>query len=448
MTPSTGAYLRGMVLLLTLAYTVAFIDRQLLNLLVDPIKSDIVASDTAISLLQGFAFMAAFILFGPLFGRLADSGNRRDIMVGGVAAWSACTVACGFADGFWGLFLARAGVGAAEACLVPAAWSILSDSFSKERLPRAMSLFLMGPYLGGGLALIFGGLVLGSVAEIREALPILASFSPWQLTFIVVGAPGLLLALAIGLWIREPQRRALLADENVSHEAPRFTIAEVAQFLWRGRGFFLRFYAGMAMLVMVLYALPAWVPSYLTRSFDADRATLGLHYGAVVLVMGTVGVLFGPVLGRWLARWYPLDSPVRTALLAALCLLPVSAALPFAPTYVAVLACAGLATFFFSLPQAMFASALQLATPNRMRGVVSSLWVFVASVMGLGLAPTLVAVFTDRIFEDPARVGASLGIVCGGAAAVGSWLIWRALPHYRAALADPERLLATASDRA
>ncbi|MEZ5459425.1 MAG: MFS transporter [Steroidobacteraceae bacterium] len=434
MTTFTPGQLRSMLLLLTLAYTVAFIDRQLLNLLVDPIKLDIIASDTEISLLQGFAFMGAYILFGPLFGRLADAGNRRNIMVWGVAAWSACTVACGLSDGFWGLFIARAGVGAAEACLVPAAWSILSDSYSRQELPRAMSVFLMGPYLGGGLALIFGGLVLGSVAGIRDALPLLAGFTPWQLTFIVVGAPGLLLAAAIGIWVREPPRRQLAEQGSTDGDAAQFTVREVAQFLWQRRAFYLRFYLGMAMLVMVLYALPAWVPSYLTRSFNADRATLGLQYGALVLIAGSVGVLSGPAVGRWLAKRHPLDSPVRTALIAALCLLPVSAALPFAPSYATVLACAGLATFCFSLPQAMFASALQLATPNRMRGVVSSLWVFIASVAGLGVAPTLVALITDHVFRDPARVGASLGIVCGGAAAVASWLIWRALPHYRAAL--------------
>lgn len=439
MTTDSARYLRSMLLLLTLAYTVAFIDRQLLNLLVDPIKRDIIASDTAISLLQGFAFMGAFILFAPIFGRLADSGNRRNIMVAGVAAWSACTVACGFTDSFWGLFIARAGVGAAEACLVPAAWSILSDSYTKQELPRAMSVFLMGPYLGGGLALIFGGLVLGSVEGIREALPILAGFSPWQLTFIVVGAPGLLLAAAIGLWVREPTRRRAIEESAPVADAPQFTLREVAQFLWERRAFYMRFYAGMAMLVMVLYALPAWVPSYLTRSFNADRATLGLQYGALVLVMGSVGVLSGPALGRWLAKRHPLDSPVRTAMISALCLLPVSIALPFAPSYATVLACAGLATFFFSLPQALFASALQLATPNRMRGVVSSLWVFIASVTGLGMAPTLVALITDHVFKDPARVGASLGIVCGGAALAASWLIWRSLPHYRAALSTQER---------
>jgi MFS transporter, Spinster family, sphingosine-1-phosphate transporter len=441
----TSGYLRRMVLLLTLAYTVAFIDRQLLNLLVDPIKLDIIASDTAISLLQGFAFMGAFILFGPFFGRLADSGNRRNIIVGGVAAWSAFTVACGFADSFWSLFLARAAVGAAEACLVPAAWSLLSDSFSKDRLPRAMSFFLMGPYLGGGLALIFGGVVLGSAEDIRAALPVLASFEPWQLTFVLVGAPGLLLALVIGVWIREPVRRALAADQGASGPARVFTVSEVARFVWNGRAFFVRFYAGMALLVMVLYALPAWVPSYLTRNFAADRATLGLHYGTVVLVMGTVGVLCGPAFARWLARRHPSDSPVRTAMISALCLLPVAVALPLAPSYASVLACAGLATFFFSLPQALFASALQLATPNRMRGVISSLWVFIASVMGLGAAPTLVALITDHVFKDPTRVGASLGIVCGGAALGASYLIWRALPHYRAAVADPERFAATAA---
>jgi MFS family permease len=261
------------VSLLTTAYAVAFIDRQVLNLLVDPIKRELALGDVEVSLLQGLAFMGAYIAFGPLF--------------------------------------ARAGVGAAEACLIAAAWSLLSDYFSRERLPQAMSVFVMGPYIGGGLALIFGGVVIGSVDAIGGAIPLLADLSAWRLTFVCVGIPGLLLALA---------------------------------------------------------------------------------------------------------------------------LIPFCIALPFAPSYGSALALAAGATFCYSFPQSMAASALQFAAPNRMRGVVSSVYVLLASVMGLGIAPTVVATITEFAFDDPARVGESLAIVATGAGALAAWLMFGSLSHYRQAV--------------
>ena len=206
-TVKDGAYAWYVVGMLTLAYAVGFIDRQILNLLVEPIKLDMTLTDTQISLLQGFAFTVAYVMMGPFFGRWIDIGNRRNILLVGVALWSLFTVLCGLSREYWQLFGARMGVGGAEACLLPAAWSILSDYFSKKKLPRAMSVLLMGPYLGGGLALIFGGLVLGAVAATgTTSLPLFGTLEPWQIAFIAVGVPGFAVALLM-LTIREPARR-------------------------------------------------------------------------------------------------------------------------------------------------------------------------------------------------------------------------------------------------
>jgi MFS family permease len=419
---------------LTLAYTLAFIDRQLLNLLVDPIKQDLLLSDTRISLLQGLAFMATYIAFGPLFGRWADMGNRRNILVFGVTLWSTFTLLCGMASSFWGLFLARAGVGAAEACLAPAAWSLLSDYFSRERLPRAMSLFLVAPYLGGGLALITGGAVIGTLAGLDGLPAWLAAFTPWQLTFIVVGMPGILLGLSMFV-IREPAR-SKAGGAGVDDRA--YTLREVLAFLVARRDFYARFYVGVSLLVIILYALPAWMPAFLMRHHGADAATVGYHYGILVVVMGSVGVLSGPFFGRWLMSRGHGDAQVRAAAIACLGVIPFCAALPLVPSYQWALVMAAGATFFYSLPQAMCASALQMVTPNRMRGVAVSLYVFAISVFGLGLAPTAVALVTDLGFRDTARVGESLAIVCVLCAATGAWLLFTALPRYREALVREE----------
>jgi MFS family permease len=152
----------------------------------------------------------------------------------------------------------------------------------------------------------------------------------------------------------------------------------------------------MALIVIVLYALPAWIPAFLMRAHGANPTTVGLQYGVLVLIMGSVGVLSGPVVDRWLARRGHVDSPIRTAAIASIALTIFTAALPLMPGFYGALVAAAGGTFFYSLPQAMSAAALQLATPNRMRGIVASLYLFVLSVIGLGAAPTVVALVTDR----------------------------------------------------
>ncbi len=426
----SGNYAWYVLFLLTFAYTVAFIDRQVLNLLVEDIKRDLLLTDTQLSLLQGIAFMGSYIVFSPLFGRWADVANRRNILVAGIATWSVFSAACGLAENYWQLFLARVAVGAAEASLAPAAWSLIADYFNRERLPRAMSIYLMGPYIGGGLAMIAGGMVIGSMGGLRETLPMLAGLEPWQLTFVIIGLPGVILALVL-LTIREPMR----GTHNAAGTHDRkFSIREVMAFLWQGRAFYVRFYLGMALIVIVLYALPAWIPAFLMRAHGANPTTVGLQYGVLVLIMGSAGVLSGPFVDRWLARRGHIDSSIRTAAIASIALTVFTAALPLMPGFYGALVAAAGGTFFYSLPQAMSAAALQLATPNRMRGIVASLYLFVLSVIGLGAAPTVVALVTDRVFGDASKVGVSLAVVCATSAAGAALLLFSSLPHYRRAL--------------
>lgn len=438
-TVKDGAYAWYVVGMLTLAYAVGFIDRQILNLLVEPIKLDMTLTDTQISLLQGFAFTVAYVMMGPFFGRWIDIGNRRNILLVGVALWSLFTVLCGLSREYWQLFGARMGVGGAEACLLPAAWSILSDYFSKKKLPRAMSVLLMGPYLGGGLALIFGGLVLGAVAATgTTSLPLFGTLEPWQIAFIAVGVPGFAVALLM-LTIREPARAgAAGASPSAEADTRTFTLREVAAFLWGKRAFYGAFYGGMSLHVIVLYALPAWVPAFLVRRFDATPAAVGIEYGTLVLVVGSLGVLAGPYVGRFIERRGYADAPFRTPALSALGVVPFAVALPFCDSYWTAMAVIAGATFFYSLPMAMAASALQIVTPNRMRGLISSFYVFTVSVVGLGLAPTVIAAMTDFVFGDPSMVGWSLAVVCAGAGLAASILMFRGLNAFRTAAAELE----------
>lgn len=397
--------------LMALAYAVAFVDRQVLNLLVDPIKRDLLLSDTSISLLQGLAFVAAYVAMGPVFGRYADRGSRRNLLIIGVTLWCLFTVACGFAQDFWTLFIARAGVGAAEACLLPAGWSLLADYFSRDKLPRAMSIFLLGPFVGGGFALIFGGLIVQGVSGMQFS-GLLAGLEPWQLTFVFVGAPGFVLAVLL-LLVREPPRHGTCGAASSAQGDHAFTTRDVLQFLWQERAFYGRFFGGMALLVVTLYALPAWTPAYLMRAHGANPREVGLEYGTATLLAGSFGVLLGPWIARRLARRWPQQAELRTALIAGLCAAPACLYLPFATSYWSALIASTIGSLCLNFALPMAASALQASTPNRMRGLVTSAYAFVLTSVGMGLAPSVIALVTDQVLQDPLRVGVSLGWVCG-----------------------------------
>jgi MFS family permease len=428
--------------LMALTYAVAFIDRQVLNLLVDPIKRDLLLSDTSISLLQGLAFVAAYVAMGPVFGRYADRGSRRNLLIIGVTLWCLFTVACGFAQDFWTLFIARAGVGAAEACLLPAGWSMLADYFSRERLPRAMSIFLLGPFVGGGFALIFGGLIVQGVAGMQFGGP-LAGLEPWQLTFVFVGAPGLVLAVLL-LLVREPPRHGAGAavatgaapapDPGGANADRAFTTREVVDFLWQERAFYGRFFGGMALLVVMLYALPAWTPAFLMRAHGGNPRDVGLEYGTATLLAGSLGILMGPWIARRLARRWPQQSELRTTLIAGLCAAPACLYLPFAPSYWSALIASTIGSLCLNFALPMAASALQASTPNRMRGLVTSAYAFVLTSVGMGIAPSVIAIVTDRVLQDPMRVGVSLGWVCGISALLALPLLMGAARLYGARL--------------
>ncbi len=416
-----------LIFVLTLAYTVSFIDRQVLNLLIGPLKAEFGLSDTRLSLLQGVAFTCAYILFSPIFGRLADVGNRRSILMFGIAIWSIGTSFCGLARSYWQLFAARFGVGGSEACLTPAAWSIIADSFPQRMIPRAFSIFMMGPYLGGGLALIFGGLLLeGAQHWDMTGLPLLGTLKPWQLVFLVAGLPGVAIALLM-LFVKEPPRRIT----GVAGDQDQMSMADVWRVFVERRGFYGNFYAGMSALVITLYAFPAWMPAMLMRRFGATAGEVGVEYGIAVLVTGSLGVFSGPWIARLLENRGRRDALMLVPFGAALVLIGLSVALGLSTSYAMALGIAATASFAYSIPQALASSALQLVTPNRMRGVASAAYVFCVSVTGLGAAPTIVALLTDNVFHDERRVGESLAVTCCAAALLSAFFLMRAIRAYR-----------------
>jgi MFS family permease len=405
---------------LMLCNTLSFIDRQILGLLVTPIKLDLGVSDTRIGLLQGLAFGIFYTVLGMPMGRIVDRGNRRNLVVAGITLWSFMTAACAGARGFWTLFLARMGVGVGEATLSPSAFSLLSDYFPKERLGRALSIFSMGVFFGSGLALIAGGLVIGAVGS-------------WRLTFLIVGFPGLLAGL-LALTIREPERKHLLTGKGSN-----LTFGEVfeqVKLRWQSvAGICLAF----AFQAMCNYAQQAWLPTYFVRVHGWQTRQAGLTLGIISLTTGLLGAYTGGALcDRWQGH-RKTDAPLRVAVLATICA-GVFFTLAIAVTTLNLqLALFVPAFFFLAMPIGSGYASLQLILPNQVRGQVGALQVFTLNLIGLILGPFLPGFFNDYLFKDPLMVGWSLALTVGLASLLSALLFRATWRPYREHYAQMHR---------
>jgi MFS family permease len=393
---------------LMLCNTLSFIDRQILGLLVTPIKLELGISDTRIGLLQGLAFGLFYTLLGLPMGRLVDSGNRRNLVSAGIFLWSLMTAACSMAYGFWALFAARMGVGVGEATLSPSAFSLLSDYFPKERLGTALSIFSMGVFFGSGLALIVGGLVIGAVGS-------------WRLTFLIVGLPGLL-----AFTIKEPARKNLLGGK-----ASKLSLGEVIEQVklrWQSvAGICLAF----GLQATCNYAQQAWLPTYFARVHGWQPKQAGLTLGMITLVTGVLGAYLGGVLcDRW-QRHGRTDAPLRVGVLATTCAGTFFGLAMATSSLTLQLVLLVPAFFFLTMPIGSSYASLQLILPNPLRGQVGALQVFMLSLFGLILGPFLPGFFNDYLFRNPLMVGWSLALTVGLASLLSALLFYVTCRPYR-----------------
>ena len=406
--PASTAYAWYVVLVLMLCQTVSFIDRMIMGLLVGPIRTSFDISDTQYSLLAGLAFAIFYSVMGLPLARIADQSNRRNLIAIAIAFWSLMTALCGLAKGFWALFAARVGVGVGEAALSPAAYSIISDYFSKASLARALSVFTIGVTIGSGLAYIIGGQVVALAMSIGTVdVPFVGPSEGWQLTFFLVGLPGIAVALIV-MTIREPQRKGGLKAADGG--AAKVSIGEVVAFFASRRVAVGTHVMGLAIFIMVVFSVNIWGPEYLIRTWGFERADAGLSFGIVMMVAGTAGLLIG---GTAADRWYGagrIDAYSRVILFSMAGMLPFVAALAFAPNAAVGLTCLGVAVFFSAFQGGLGGGLMQLMVPNQMRGQAVALYFLIANLLGMGLGPTVVASITDYVFRSDAALNQSIAL--------------------------------------
>jgi MFS family permease len=427
----SAAYGWYVTLVLLLGFTFSFVDRQVLNLLIEPIRKDLGITDTEISFLQGFAFAITYVVASIPIGRMVDRFNRVRIMIWGVLVWSATTIACGLSRNYTQLLVARMGVGAGEAALSPAAWSVLADYFHPDRLSRPISVYLMGPYIGAGIAMIAGAEVLDFTREVSAIqVPLLGELAPWQFTFIAVGLPGVLIAALIAT-VREPVRTH---RRDAQIRVPPWR--EVRAYMYRNSRVYTALHLGVPFIVVMLYGLQSWTPTILVRVYEWDLADAGRTYGLIALVAGSAGVLSGPLVAKLFERRERYDSPLLVAIASAAMATVFLGSIPLQATATGALVCIAGASFSVTLPLALITSAMQQVTPNEMRGVVNGAYVVTTNVIGLALGPTLVAACTDYVFGDPKAVARSLGLVSMFMGPIAVVLLWSGTAAMRRKLAE------------
>ena len=399
------------VVILFLAYTSSFVDRIIMSLLVEPIKRDLVLSDTQFSLLHGFAFAIFYTLMGLPLGRLADRANRKWVISGGIFLWSLMTAVCGITRTFGTLFLARIGVGVGEAALSPSAYSMISDYFPPRKRGVPISMYSMGVFFGGGIAFILGGYVVQLTAGATDViLPLLGSVRPWQLTFFVVALPGLLVVLLM-LTIKEPLRRDVVnLSDDADSQPTEPSIREALSFVFRHKRLYGSMLLGFALLATASYGFFTWSPSFLIRTYGWEASSAGYSFGLIVLTLGTGGTLLGGILADRLLAKGKLDADMRVSMYAGGATLVFGCIAPLMPNAQLALLFLAPTVVSIGIPVGLGPAALNSITPNQLRGQVIALYLFAVNLIGLGFGPTIVAVITDYGFGDPAAVRYSLAV--------------------------------------
>jgi len=416
---------------LVVAFIFSIADRIIISLLVDPIKADLNLDDTDMGLMMGLAFAIFYAIMGLPIGRMADKYSRRTIIGVGIFLWSIMTALCGLAKSFSQLFLARVGVGVGEATLSPAAYSMIADYFPREKLGRALGVYQSGAFFGVGLALIFGGLAIRYAATADAVmLPLVGTVKPWQLAFIVVGLPGVLVA-GLMFFVKEPARQGIksAAEDEIS-------LGQAIGFAFKRRRVFFAHYTGFALLALPMTTLATWVPAYFMRVVGLTPPETGLKLGLIVLIFSPIGVISGGWLADTLLKKGYQDATLRVAVMAAVFMIPFSifATTVTDATTALLLACPF--AFGASISMGLAPAALQLVTPNRLRAQISAAWMLFLNLITAGLGPTAVGWITEEVFQDPMAVGQSIASVNTVAVILGGLILWLTWKPFRAAVAE------------
>lgn len=419
-----------MLLVFNLIYILSYIDRQLLSLVVGPVKVSLGLSDVQIGFLQGFGFSMVLAVSALLTARRVDTGNRVRLIGYAVIAWCVMTILCGLAQNFMMLLAARTGLAIAEAVLPMAVLSILSDSAPRATLPRAAALFMMSPYLGSGLALLFGGTVLSMMAPYDgQVLPLIGAFTPWRGLFILIGMPGIVIGVLVLLLMREPvrpQSKGVVASQ-----------VSVWPFLRKNALFLftmMSFYAFLNSLAMSIYA---WTPTYMIRVHGMDTASVGVFIGPIIAICGVGGCILGTYMMSCKIPERALSHVVRQSMrLTAFATIPL-VLMPLASTAWLAILLLALGLILNAAVMSSTLTPIQLFAPPELRGRATAICSLYCSAMG-GMGPLAIGALTDFVFPSSQGIAYAMAVSFAAALLV-AWIVGPIAVRWTARV-DDERM--------
>jgi len=416
-------FILGIVVMFTV------LDRQILSLMIEPIKQDYRISDTQVALLLGAAFSLPYAIAGLPIARLADVANRKNLIAACLAFWSLMTVACGLAQSYTHLLLARMGIGAGESGYGPASWSILTDSFPRERVAFATGTMAIGSQVGTGLALIIGGSALALVSHIAPIdVPLIGVLRPWQWAFIIVGFPGVLWALVVVTALREPKRRGKF---NATAGRPKATpVKEVGAYMLNDWRTYLAVIGGHSMKYLFMLGTTQWMPTLFYREFGWSLTKIGLIQGVLILVVGSASLPLGGKLSEYMTRKGVRGANLRIVFYSMLISVPISMMFPLMPNPWVVLGLYGVIIVVSNAAAGPASAAAQVITPNPMRAQVSAVKLFSSNVIAFALGPLIVALFTDYLFADPSQLKYSMALAAIVLGPPAVFIVWQGLEPY------------------
>lgn len=441
------AYAWYVAILMMFFYVLSFMDRQIIAVLIDPIKADLSLSDVQISLLGGLSFVLFYSTSGIFVGRLADSMNRPWLIALGVLIWSCTTAISGLASKFWQLLFLRMGVGLGESALLPSTLSLLADYFPPKRLATPTAVFLLGAPIGIGLSFAGGGYIFGLAQEITAApgwsdVLFIGGSAAWKLVLLLLGVIGMIMTIAI-LTVREPRNLSKVpalqqktSDIKPGEAANLRTVEAYAKKNWKAIG---AIYFGMSLISLAAYSQGFWDITFLSRTYGRDPSTVSFIYGMVQLFAGLAGMLFGGTVADYLSKRGVQSASVIMVVIGCAITTPFSFMYPLMGTASSALWLMAIAIFGSNMGFACAASAIQRMFPASMLGLAAGIYFFLSNAVGIGIGPTLVASITDYVFKDSYMIRYSLAIVGGASRGLAFIIVFAGLKAYRDLLRETER---------
>ena len=393
----------GLVFILAGCTVLSFVDRQMLSLLIEPIRADLGLSDTQLGLLQGTVFAFTYAALAIPCAALADRTVRMKVIASGVLVWSLMTSVAGFARNFATLAASRFGIAVGEATLNPAAYSILADVFPPQKLALPLSIFAAGTVTGSALAFIGGGWVYQHMVE-TGGIYFFGPHSPWQAVFLILGGIGIVTAPLLYL-VSEPARRGVRKPEHVGAAAP-------LKFLWAERATVVPLFLGFAVSGLAATAINSWMPAMLSRSFGYSIKQAGTALGLVFLICGVSGNIIGGWLSDTLEQSGVAGAKLKVAATAVALASIANTLGPLSASGAGAVTAYAATIFVVGGVAGTVTGALQTMTPNRLRATVTAIYLFVFNIIGLGLGPVIVALVSDHVYGGGDGLRYAISTVC------------------------------------